>query len=134
MLARICNTFGLYSLFTPLSGPAHHQLGWLSCFLTLIIALVSKRTSGGDSWGEMKDMLSCEKESSVPIQAMGEEDMESGDAYSFGENGQHLQAQKFGGILRSQNLRGHLLRYLRVMCPSPRFSQFRIIHLPYFSF
>lgn len=78
-------------------------------------------------------MLPCEKESSVPIQATGEEDMESEDAYSFGEDGQHLQTQKSRGILRNQNLQGHLLRCLCVMCPSPGFSQLSIIHLPHFS-
>lgn len=86
---------------------------------------MSKRRSEGEPWGERKDMLPCEKESLVQIQAMEEEDMESGVA--CGEDGHHLQAPKFGGILRSQNLQGYLLRCLSVMCPSSRFSQLSII-------
>lgn len=47
--------------------------------------------------------------------------MESRDAYSYGENWQHPQAQKVGEDWRSQNLQGLLPRFPHVVCPGPRF-------------
>lgn len=49
--------------------------------------------------------------------------MESRDAYSYGENWQHPQAQKVGGDLRSQNLQGHLPRFPMLCVQVPDFSQ-----------
>lgn len=86
-----------------------------------MVGLVSKRRYGGRSWEEEEDKSPWEKEPSTLIPKHWGSGYGEWGCLLYGEDWQHLQAQKVGEDLTSQNPQGHLPRYPHVVCAGPRF-------------